>query len=153
MEHIMIISLFMGIDQFIKVIVKHHLEKRKSLSFFNRHLSISYVENSGGPLGIFRGKRWFIIGFSLIIMVGLVLLYYQDLNLSNNFLETLGFILIMSGGVSNLFDRIVYGYVVDYISFKVFKKHSPIFNFADFMIVTGMIMLITQIFQLLQTSF
>ena len=62
-------------------------------------------------------------------------------NINNN-LSLLSFSLILSGALGNLIDRVVRGYVVDYISFTLFNREMSVFNLADTYITIGVILLI-----------
>ena len=54
----------------------------------------------------------------------------------------IGFSLLLAGSIGNLFDRIVYGYVIDFIDVYIFGYDYPIFNLADSFIVIGIILLL-----------
>ena len=50
--------------------------------------------------------------------------------------------MILSGSSGNLIDRIIYGYVIDYLDFNILGYNYPIFNFADMCIVIGIILIL-----------
>lgn len=96
------------------------------------------VNNTGISLGLFAGYNASAIIIATIINIFLLFLIIknikEDIN-DNIFLISLT--LIISGGLSNLYERIVYGYVIDYIHFWII----PTFNTSDAMITTGVIIL------------
>ena len=100
-------------------------------------LSLHYHENYGAAFGILQQKKWFLIVFTSIMLALLVYLLF-DKKLQKPILNT-SLMLIIGGGVGNLIDRIVKGYVVDYIYFE--PINFPIFNFADICVVCGTILL------------
>ena len=57
-------------------------------------------------------------------------------------IEIIGYSLLLGGAIGNLIDRIVYGYVIDFLDFYIFKYDFPIFNVADIGIVVGIILLL-----------
>ena len=59
-----------------------------------------------------------------------------------NKLDYIIYSLLYGGIVGNLFDRIVYGYVIDYLDFYIFNYNFPVFNFADVCIVISVILII-----------
>ena len=65
-------------------------------------------------------------------------------NAKNNF-EKWGFLIIISGAISNIFDRILNGYVIDFIFLNYQKYYWPAFNFADIYITIGILMLMSTI--------
>ena len=79
---------------------------------------------------------YFLIGATLFLLLFFFFRSWQK----NNFLLMIGFSLIILGGLSNLFDRIIFGYVIDWL--RVFFLPISIFNIADLMIVGGIITLI-----------
>ena len=72
----------------------------------------------------------------------LVLLYYIKKNKVDGKLNIIAFSLIIGGSLGNLIDRIVRGYVVDFISIKLGSYNFPIFNIADTLIVVGVFLLL-----------
>lgn len=124
---ISIIILF--IDQLIKLIIQNN-----NINIINKYISIIYVKNTGAAFSILSGNNSLLIVLSIIMFI---LIYY----LSNNYhdiLSDIDFGLIYGGLFGNLLDRIIYGYVRDYISILSF----PIFNIADMGIVIGITLLI-----------
>ena len=98
-------------------------------------------------LKLFKNPNLYFISFnsaSLYILMGAAVLLFLFLFFKSwqkkDFLSMTGFSLIILGGLSNLFDRVYFGYVVDWI--KVFFLPISIFNIADLMIIGGILCLI-----------
>jgi len=101
------------------------------LPFFD----FSYVENTGAAFGLGRGANGFFIAISLVMIAVLTRLlrrWPQD----NLWLQA-GGTLVLSGAVGNLYDRLVYRFVVDFL----FLHHWPVFNVADSCITVGAVLL------------
>ena len=128
------------IDRFIKFLVTNHLIELKEYSIIKNFFSICYVKNEGAAFSILQGKTIIIVIISLI-MLFLLDRYIGNIKKSNK-LEILSFGLIIGGILGNLFDRLIYHSVIDYLLFRFGNYTYPIFNFADSAIVVGVILLI-----------
>ena len=89
---------------------------------------------------MFTGKRLFLILITLLIIGYLI--YYITKNKINNKVEIFAFSLIIGGSLGNLIDRLIRGYVVDFISVKIFDYNFPVFNMADSLICIGVFLLL-----------
>ncbi len=123
------------IDQIIKVVVSN---MKNNIVIIKNFFSLTYVENTGAAFSILESKRIFLI----IIAIGALYLIYKFLIKDKKLTtpETLIYSLLIGGIVGNLIDRIIYGYVIDYLEFILFNHYMPIFNFADICIVIGTIL-------------
>ena len=95
-------------------------------------IKFNLVKNEGISFGLFSNRLNLIIIITFLIIIFLIFLLK---NSSDNF-EKIGYVLIISGALSNFLDRFFLGYVVDYIDLKIF-----ICNFADILIFLGMIII------------
>ncbi|MBR2180954.1 MAG: signal peptidase II, partial [Oscillospiraceae bacterium] len=86
--------------------------------------------------GIFGGSRWFLIGFTAVIMLVLLVLLIR--NGKKNMLFLWAGSLILSGGIGNLIDRILRGKVVDMFDFELIN--FPVFNVADICVTVGAVL-------------
>lgn len=128
------IIILIILDQIIKILIP------KNMSVIDGILSFTYVENTGGAFGLFASNGFTIILFNIIVLFMVfrfLIVQYEVMPKINK----IGIILILSGGISNLIDRLIRGFVIDYIDItQIFK--FPIFNIADVMITIGWIFLI-----------
>jgi len=104
-------------------------------------LKINLIWNSGIAFGLlsFQDDFYYNILTAIIIFITLILSY---LMIKSNDVEKAGFCLIIGGSLGNIFDRIYYSSVVDFIDFHVNNFHWFIFNVADMFITIGVIILI-----------
>ena len=104
--------------------------------------SINYCENYGAAWSLFDNQVLGLILVSLVIFVFLIK-YKQSYLLNTR--NKIAFGLVFGGLLGNLIDRIVFGYVKDFISIIIVNYHFPVFNIADIAIVIGMILILIAI--------
>lgn len=127
-------AIFLAADQITKYIVIKNMTLGQSIDFIDGVLDFTYIHNNGGAWGLFGGGRWFLIGFTAIIMVVLVILLIRDKGKSKLFFWA--GCLIVSGGIGNMIDRIFRGgQVIDFLHATFIN--FPIFNVADCAVVIG----------------
>lgn len=139
MKKIFIISFIVLLIDFIsKRLIISSLLVDESIRVIDKFFSITYVRNTGVAFSLFDGHVDLIVIINLIII--LLMFKYLSNNGINNKIEKFSYGFIFGGAVGNLIDRIIYGYVVDFLDFNLFGYSAPIFNFADTFIVIGVIM-------------
>ncbi len=126
-------------------IITKHLTERflmpiDTLPIWNSIFHLTYVENKGMAFGIFQGGRIFFIVVSVIVLVLLALLLIKTEKPLRTVWLKGGTALIMSGAVGNLIERILKGYVVDFLDFRIID--FPVFNVADIAVCVGAGMII-----------
>jgi len=146
---LIILSIFF--DQLSKFWIRNNIESYNEIELIGSFFTLIRVENSGAFLGMgselsYIPKLILLIIFPIIVLVGVSIYTYMNKKLDN--LSLVGFSLIIGGGVANIFDRIVYGSVTDflYINLGGFLK-TGIFNIADLSVTTGMILIIIASFK------
>ncbi|MBT9506183.1 signal peptidase II [Rhodoferax sp.] len=129
-------------DQFTKVLIVgyYHLgDSTYVTSFFN----VVRVHNSGAAFSFLAGasgwQRWF---FTVIGVVAAVLILWMLKSHAGQKLFSFALACILSGAIGNVIDRVLYGYVVDFLDFHWRNWHFPAFNIADSAITIGAICLI-----------
>ena len=139
MKKIFIISIFLIILDFIsKLLIINFL--KVDLFLIPNFLYLTYVTNTGTFWGLFSNINLFFIVLSITILIALIYIIVKKITL--NKLNTILYSLVISGIIGNLIDRIIRGYVVDFIGIKIFNYNFPIFNFADIYIVIGVLLFI-----------
>lgn len=132
--------ILLVIDIVIKLIISNKLIFNESICIINNFFYITYVKNTGVAWSILSGKINLIIIITLIIISVLIIYIFNKKNYS--ILEIISYSMILSGSMGNLIDRIIYGYVIDYLDFNILGYNYPIFNFADMCIVIGIILIL-----------
>ena len=102
----------------------------------NSFFYIDKVSNTGAAFSILSGAT------IIFIIIGVVVLFYIDKYLIKDTENYIYLSMLIGGIIGNLFDRIVYGEVIDFLSFRFGSYYFPIFNLADVFICTGVFLLI-----------
>ena len=126
------------IDQITKLLVVNLLNY-KTFVIIKNFLKFVFVKNTGAAFGFLSDNT---LTLSIVSMVLIIYIFRELKNNINNKISLFSYLLILSGSLGNLIDRIFRGYVVDFISFTFFKKEMAVFNVADSYITIGVIMLL-----------
>tara|TARA_Y100000310_G_C20613316_1_gene779192 strand:+ start:1139 stop:1600 length:462 start_codon:yes stop_codon:yes gene_type:complete len=128
-------SIAIIIDQLTKFLINMNLELNQSIPVINNVFHLTYILNSGAGFGILQQQKLLLI-FISIIVIGVILYYIRKIK-NEKVLQVLAG-LVLGGTMGNLIDRISYGYVIDFLDFRIW----PIFNFADSFLTISVIGLI-----------
>lgn len=132
------------IDQFIKTLAFNYLN---NITIIPGFFGLIFAKNKGAAFSILWGNRWLIVAITILILcflVHAVLKERKDIKKYIDFYDVI-YGLLFGGIIGNLFDRILRGYVIDYISLNIFNYSFPIFNIADIAITIGVILMIVYI--------
>lgn len=132
-------------DQFSKLYVQGHFEMAKSYEFLPGLIDITYIHNDGGAWGMLGGYTWLLLSVTIVVMLVCIalLLKYG----AKDKLMFWAIILVLSGGIGNMIDRIFRGgKVIDFLHFE-FWPTFPVFNVADCAIVIGAALLMIYFFK------
>lgn len=139
MKKIFIISfIILIIDIISKRLVIGNLATSESVSVIDNFFRITYAENTGVAFSLIEGYVGFIIMMTVIVII-MIFKYVKSNNI--NKYEEIGYSFILGGALGNLLDRVIYGYVIDFLDFNIFGYDFPIFNIADSFIVIGVFIL------------
>ena len=120
------------IDWFTKILVKNNIPLGSSASVLP-FFSVSHITNTGTAFGFLKNFQWFFIIFSVAVIVFIILKHKSFDKFTQIVLA-----FILGGAFGNLFDRLVYGAVIDFFDFKFW----PAFNVADCIITVSVIVII-----------
>ncbi len=143
MSKLVIFSSLIFLDLFSKYLVKNNLTLNHILEI-NIFLDFVYIQNFGVSFGLLSG----VVSHWLLIMIGIliVLLIFYLMRASKKKLEKFAYFIIIIGAISNISDRVINSYVVDFILIHYNNYYWPAFNFADIYITIGIIMLLMSFF-------
>ena len=138
----LVVLILFCIDRFSKIYVIELAEKTNVSEIYLTSFLNSYlVWNTGIAFGLFSFSNEFTYNLFtfIIVLINLIIIY---LVVSTKDFRKYFFLLILGGSFGNLFDRLYYGSVPDFIDFHLGNFHWFIFNIADIFITTGVICLI-----------
>ena len=134
--------IVVGGDQLTKTIIDHTLQLNGGYTIIDNFFYLTYAHNSGGAWGILSGHMILFFVVSLIATIGII--YFFQHTESYQKLTRYGLVLVFCGMVGNLIDRILFGYVRDFIDFLIIGYDFPIFNVADIAITVGVFLIILE---------
>jgi signal peptidase II len=145
-----VLVLNIGCDQVSKMIVRDRIGLEEQISVIQNRVTLMHVENEGAFLSLGSALpelvRLILLAYLPVLAVTIALfhIFYQH-SLSKPTL--IGYCCIIGGGIGNLYDRLIYGSVTDFmhLDFGVFE--TGIFNMADVSIMTGIAVLVLQAFR------
>ena len=129
------------IDQFSKYFIFYNYKKVININFLLFRLD--FVKNYGAAFNIFSGNRIFLSCISIIFTILLTYLIVRKNNL--NLFDLLSYSFLLGGTVGNGIDRILKGFVIDFINLNFIN--FPVFNFADISINIGLVFIIYSFFK------
>jgi len=145
--------IFLVADQMTKQLVVSNMDLYQSidiLPFFN----LTYVHNLGAAFSFLADQggwqRWFFTAIAAIASI--VFIVWLAKTPKQQALLSAAFALMLSGALGNLIDRVLFGYVIDFLDFYGFGYHFPAFNIADSMIFIGAALMIFDSFKNGETS-
>lgn len=137
---VLLIAANIGCDQVSKAIARKEISRGERIEVIGDNLVLTKVENTGAFLGMGSGlpqwlKNILLLGLPAVVMTGLFVYLLTKTTLSRTTIVALSF--IVGGGIGNLYDRILYGQVTDFLfmDFEIF--HTGIFNMADVSVMVG----------------
>lgn len=134
-----IACILLMIDQGLKLLVRSKLPILGEVTVIPNFFSIYHIENNGAAFSMFSGATIVLIVISVLVLA--FLHYYVLTEEKMTKWRTFALGIIIGGIIGNLVDRLLYGAVVDYLSFDLFGYGFPVFNMADIGITIGFIIL------------
>jgi signal peptidase II len=134
-----IIPFIFLVDRVLKAIVVRHFQEGAGFSVIPGVFHITRVNNRGAAFGLFQNSGGFLVAvavLALVLMAVFVALAFFSRG-RETVLESWAWALVIGGTLGNLYDRLRYGYVVDFLDFRVW----PVFNIADTSICVGVFLI------------
>lgn len=151
---LLLITCNIGCDQISKSVVRDHIAYHESVQLIENHVVLTKVENSGAFLSLGDDlapgvKQWVLLVFPALVLLSALfgLFYLKSVSKSTLF----ALCCVIGGGLGNVFDRIAYGSVTDFLFVQAGFFKTGIFNFADVSITGGVLLLfVEQVYQALK---
>ena len=141
MSYAILAVLLVAADQAVKFAVRSNFELGGSIPFIPGVLDLTYVQNTGAAFSILRTHTWLLTLTSAAVI--LVMCWLIIKGFFQNALGRWAAVLVLAGGMGNLIDRAVFGFVTDML--KTVFIDFPIFNVADCCVTIGVPLLLLYI--------
>jgi len=137
------ILFIFSLDRFSKSYVISQNEKNLSVDLFtSKFLNISLIWNEGIAFGLLSFDESYFYNFLTILIIIIIIVIFF-MNLKSEGLKKYSFLMVLGGALGNLYDRIFFKAVPDFIDFHIGNFHWFIFNVSDIFISLGVLFLIT----------
>ena len=133
---VVLILVGVGLDQLTKYLVVSNMALHESIDIIPGVFRFTYIQNDGAAFGSLDNARWVFMVLSTVAIIGILI--YMFWKKPQDKLMLAALILIVSGGIGNMIDRIALGYVIDFLDFCAFPKiWMWVFNVADSFVCIG----------------
>lgn len=136
---LLVASFVFLLDRFTKIAAVSNLSYGQSIKILPNLFNFTLILNNGTAFGLLRGQNAALALLSVLAIT--LIIFYILKNKSLDPVVSLALGLILGGALGNLFDRVRFGYVIDFLDFRIW----PVFNIADSAITIGMAILILKI--------
>lgn len=138
MIYAIVTILLVVADQLTKYLTRTGIPLGGSVPFLPGFLDFTYVKNTGAAFSILQEHTWILTLVSVILVV--VIILFMVKGFVKGKLGMAAATLVLAGGIGNLIDRLLLGYVTDMI--RTLFMEFPVFNFADCCITVGVVLLV-----------
>ena len=139
-----LVALNVGCDQVSKIIVRQKVGYNENISLIENHLTLTKVENTGAFLSMGDelpdALRFTLLSLMPILVLGFGLYYLLTQSDLPRFMQ-FGMCCLLGGGIGNIYDRLKFGSVTDFLHIDFGLFSTGVFNFADVSIMIGIGML------------
>lgn len=137
-------SALIVVDQYTKFMVTVHIPLNYSVKVVEGFFNLTHIRNSGVAFGIFSEqnselKPYLLIFVSIIAIMAIMVIFHQT-EKDKRLVQT-GLVLVFSGAIGNLIDRVIHKEVIDFLDFYIENQHWPAFNVADSCITIGVMLM------------
>lgn len=133
-----LIFIILGIllDQVFKIVIRVNLEEGKNIPIIKGFFHIAHIENTGAAWGGLSNLTILLIILSIGILAFFIYMF-KDVDFKNKKVFSISLVMVISGTIGNLIDRIFFQSVTDFLDFYIFGYDYPVFNIADILLVIG----------------
>jgi len=145
------------LDRLSKLWILRHIISGQEITIIPRFFHLTHVYNNGAAFSMFSDTaspdkvRWMLIAFSAVAIAIVLAVFWKAGRQVNP--TSIALALILGGAIGNLYDRLAYRYVIDFLAFNLFGYHYPDFNVADSCIVIGAALLLIEVLRAPKSSF
>lgn len=142
--YLFIVSFLVMVDQYSKSLVVSYINEHQKIVIIKDFFNLTYVKNIGAGFSIMEGQRLILISITVVAIIGFT--SYLLKTDKKKILLRIAILLIISGAIGNLIDRVSLHYVVDFLDFYIFGYDFPVFNVADSLLCIGVGLMLLDMF-------
>ncbi len=142
MYFILIVIPAVLLDRLSKLLVMGRMALSESIPLWEGVFHITYIHNEGAAFSMLSGRQAFLQILTALLMLA-ILLYLLFAGRRSSRLTVVALSLILAGGLGNLWDRVLYGWVPDFLDFRLI--HFAVFNVADIFVTLGCALLFLEV--------
>lgn len=132
MRYYLFVTAIIAFDQLSKLMVRKFMHVGETIAIAGDFFHLTYVRNSGAAFSMLSGERVILVLIPIIVVI--CALWYFNTHKEKHWIFYTAWAMIIAGGIGNLIDRIVFGWVTDMFDFSIFP---PVFNIADISVTLG----------------
>lgn len=133
MVYAILTAALVALDQLVKYLVRSHIPLGGNVPFLPYLLDLTYVQNTGAAFSMLRSHTWVLTLTSTVVVLGMCVLLVKGF--FKNRVGLFSAALVLAGGMGNLIDRVLFGFVTD--MFQTTFMDFAVFNVADCCITVG----------------
>ena len=133
------VCLLLGLDQWTKYLASAYLAGQHDMILIPGILQLHYLENRGAAFGVLQNQQWIFIILCVLFLAFAVYAYARIPKTKHFFPLNLITVVLVSGAIGNLIDRIRLKYVIDFVYVSVID--FPVFNVADIYVTISAVLL------------
>ena len=137
---LLLVIILAALDQFTKYLVIQNIQLNQEIPIIGDALVLGHIQNHGAAWGSLSGMRILLLVITIIVSIVLCVLYKRIIDKDKFRIVRICFVFILGGAIGNMIDRIRFGYVTDFIYFKLIN--FPLFNFADICVTCSIFLLV-----------
>jgi len=122
------------LDQITKLLAVKFLQLNTPFVLIKNFLNLTLVYNQGAAFGMFKNQ---LLTFVFISVLAIIFIFFNLKSKKNSFIFKISLSLILAGAIGNLIDRLRFGFVIDFLDFRIW----PVFNLADSAITVAALLL------------
>jgi len=150
LPYLVLVFLILLFDRISKTAIRLHFDLGRPVSVIDGAFNITYVQNTGVAFGFLDSlsSSFKVVLLCLVAAIAAVaVIVFSFRNSPQNRLLQVSLALILAGALGNLYDRIRFGYVIDFLEFHARNHYWPSFNVADSAISIGVVLLAWETFR------
>ena len=136
MLYFLLFAATIAADQWLKYWTVTTLELGESTAFIPHVMQLTRLHNYGAGWSMLSGQTVLLVAMTAVLLIGVTVLLFKKI--VRHPLGVIACVLILGGGIGNMIDRVLLGYVVDMFDLLLFDY--PVFNLADCFVVVGAIL-------------